>query len=202
MKRIIIFLTIFAATTALPIRAQDVAALDERVKQLRGHVDDLLEDKANQKKQIEALAKEIQGLREHQQNQPTTTYASQEDLRKLAEKFQELDAKRKADRELILKEIEKLGKASAGGASSKPPKSPKNQHNPNPPDNPSSGKLPQNAIEHTIAADDTLSTIAAAYSKEKGVKVTTEQIRKANPGIKDEHKLKVGQTVLVPLPEK
>lgn len=200
MKRIIIFLTIFVATTAIQLRAQDVAAMDERIKQLRGHVDDLLEDKANQKKQIEALAREIQGLREHQQNQPTTIYASQEDLRKLVEKIQELDAKRKADRELILKEIEKLGKAATGGT---PPKvkPPKNQPNPTLPDNPNPGTLPDKAVEHTIAAGDTLSTIAAAYSKEKGVKVTTEQIRKANPGIKDD-KLKVGQKVLVPLPEK
>ncbi len=200
MKRIIIFLTIFAATATLPLRAQDVAAMDERIKQLRGHVDDLLEDKANQKKQIEALAREIQALREHQQNQPTTTYASQADVQELAKKLQELDTKRKADRELILKEIEKLGKATAGGAANKPPKGPKAP----PPvaaETPNPGNLPDKAIEHTIAAGDTLSTIAAAYSKEKGVKVTTEQIRKANPGIKDD-KLKVGQKVLVPLPEK
>ena len=125
MKRIIIFLTIFVATTTIQLRAQDVAAMDERIKQLRGHVDDLLEDKANQKKQIEALAKEIQALRDHQQSQPTTAYASQEDLRKLAEKIQELDTKRKADRELILSEIAKLGKASTGGSSCKPVKPPK-----------------------------------------------------------------------------
>jgi hypothetical protein len=200
MKRIITFLTIFAALTAVQLHAQDVAAMDERIKQLRGHVDDLLEDKASQKKQIEALVREIQVLREHQQNQPTTSYASQDDLRELAKKLQELDAKRKADRELILKEIEKLGKASAGGSATKV-KPPKNQPNPSSQDNSSPGNLPDKAIEHTIAAGDTLSTIAAAYSKEKGVKITTEQIRKANPGIKDD-KLKVGQTVLVPLPEK
>jgi ribosomal protein S15P/S13E len=200
MKRIIIFLTIFAVTLALPIRAQDVAAMDERIKQLRGHVDDLLEDKANQKKQIEALAKEIQALREHQQNQPTTAYASQEDLRKLAEKIQELDAKRKTDREVILKEIAKLGQATTGGT---PPKAkpPKSQPNPTTPENPNPSNLPDKAAEHTIAAGDTLSTIAAAYSKELGVKVTTEQIRKANPGIKDD-KLIVGKKILIPLPEK
>jgi len=200
MKRIIIFLTIFAVTTALPIRAQDVAATDERIKQLRGHVDDLLEDKANQKKQIEALAKEIQALRDHQQNQPTTAYASQEDLRKLAEKIQELDAKRKTDREVILKEIAKLGQATTGGTTPKV-KPPKSQPNPANPDNPNPSTLPDKAAEHTIAAGDTLSTIAAAYSKELGVKVTTEQIRKANPGIKDD-KLVVGKKILVPLPDK
>ncbi len=174
--------------------------MDERIKQLRGHVDDLLEDKANQKKQIEALAKEIQALRDHQQNQPTTAYASQEDLRKLAEKIQELDAKRKTDREVILKEIAKLGQTTTGGTTPKV-KPPKSQPNPSTTENPNPNNLPDKAAEHTIAAGDTLSTIAAAYSKELGVKVTTDQIRKANPGIKDD-KLIVGKKILVPLPDK
>lgn len=173
--------------------------MDERIKQLRGHVDDLLEDKANQKKQIEALAREIQALREHQQNQPTTTYATQEDLRALARQVQSIEDKRKTDREVILKEIEKLGKLIAGGSGSKPPRSPKATPPAGAPDRPSD--LPDKAVEHTIAAGDTLSTIAVAYSKELGVKVTTEQIRKANPGIKED-KLRVGQKILVPLPEK
>ena len=34
-----------------------------------------------------------------------------------------------------------------------------------------------------------------------GITLTTDQIRKANPGIKDD-KLKPGQKILVPLPEK
>jgi hypothetical protein len=100
-----------------------------------------------------------------------------------------------------LKEIEKLGKTATGGASSRPPKSPKGPPASGSADGSSPKDLPDKAIEHTIAAGDTLSTIAAAYSKEKGVKVTTDQIRKANPGIKED-KLKVGQKVLVPLPEK
>jgi hypothetical protein len=199
MKRIIIFLTLFAALTAVQLRAQDVAAMDERIKQLRGQVDDLLEDKANQKRQIEALAKEIQALREHQQNQPTTTYATPEELRTLAKQVQSIEDKRKIDREVILKEIEKLAKAVTGSSSSKPLRSPKATPSAGAPDKP--GDLPGKAIEHTIAGGDTLSTIAAAYSKELGVKVTTEQIRKANPGIKDD-KLRVGQKILIPLPEK
>jgi LysM repeat protein len=190
MKRIIFFLTVFAVATAFELRAQDVAALEERVKQLRGHVDDLMEDKINQKKQIEALTREIQSLRD-QQSRPNESYASNEDLRRLAEKLQELDDKRKTDREVILKEIEKLGRAS-GGKTPKPPKTPNIA---------SPGKLPEKAIEHEIAAGDTLSTIAAAYSKEAGVKVTTDQILKANPGLVPE-KLKVGQKILIPLPDK
>jgi LysM repeat protein len=191
MKRIFLLLTVLTTMATLPAPAQDVAALEERVKQLNGYVQDLIEDKANQKKQIEALAKEVQSLRDQQQSQPKGNYASQEDLRALAKQVQDIEDKRKSDREVILKEIENLGKASSKAA--RPIKPVVN--------NSSSGDLPDKAIEHTIASGDTLSTIAAAYSKEKGVKITLDQIRKANPGVKDE-KLKVGQKILVPIPEK
>ena len=162
--------------------------MEERVKQLNGYVQDLIEDKANQKRQIEALAKEIQTLREQQQNQPKTSYASQEDLRALAKQVQEIEANRKTDREVILKAIEKIAKT--------PIKAP-------PPPKTNSGAphsdLPEKAVEHTIASGDTLSTIAAAYSKEMNAKITTELILKANAGI-DPRKLQVGQKILVPLP--
>jgi LysM repeat protein len=52
-----------------------------------------------------------------------------------------------------------------------------------------------------IASGDTLSTIAVAYSKELNAKITTALILKANPTLKPE-KMKVGQTILIPVPEK
>lgn len=192
MKRIFLLLMVMTTVATFNLRAQDVAALEERVKQLNGYVQDLLEDKANQKKQIEGLAKELQALRDQQQNQPKGNYASQEDLRALAKQVQDIEDKRKSDREVILKEIEKLGKAST--SKPRPPKE-------SPANNSASSDLPDKALEHTIASGDTLSTIAAAYSKEKGVKITLDQIRKANPGIKDD-KLVVGKKILVPIPDK
>ena len=175
------------ATRNLP--AQDVAALNERVNQLNGYVQDLLEDKANQKRQIEALAREVQSLREQLQNQPKGNYASQEDLRALAKQVQEVESNRKSDREVILKAIDKIAKTpvvtqSPKAASSGP-----------------RADLPSKAIEHTIAAGDTLSSIAAAYSKELDKKITTDLILKANPGV-DPKKLQPGQKILVPLAEK
>lgn len=61
--------------------------------------------------------------------------------------------------------------------------------------------LPDKAIEHTIASGDTLSSIVSAYNKEKGLKLTTDLILKANPGL-DPLRLKVGQKIMVPLVEK
>jgi len=191
MKRILLLLALLATLAALPSLAQDTGALEERINKLNGYVQDLLEDKANQKRQIESLAKEVQSLREQLQSQPKGSYATQEDLRALARQVQEVENNRQADYEKIIKQIENLGRASARPAKPVRPAAGSN----------SGGDLPDKAIEHTIASGDTLSTIAAAYSKEKGVKITIDQIRKANPGIKDD-KLVIGRKILVPLPDK
>jgi LysM repeat protein len=56
----------------------------------------------------------------------------------------------------------------------------------------------ENGYERTIAAGDTLSVIAAAY-RDQGIKVTSDQILKANPGL-DPKNLKVGQKIFIPAP--
>jgi len=191
MKRILLLLALLTIVATLPSPAQDTGALEERINKLNGYVQDLLEDKANQKRQIESLAREVQALREQLQSQPKGNYATQEDLRLLARQVQEVENNRQADYEKIIKQIENLGKAAAKPVKPVRPAAGSN----------SAGDLPDKAIEHTIASGDTLSTIAAAYSKEKGVKITVDQIRRANPGIKDD-KLVVGRRILVPLPDK
>lgn len=186
MKRIIIFLTLLTATTTVPLRAQN-AAIEERVKQLTGYVQDLQEDKANQRKQIEALTREVQALREAQ-SQPSPNYASQEELRKLAEKVQEIDRKREADKELILREIRQLGRTVATPAPVNKTRAVESTR--------SSGGTATKGFEYEIQSGDSLSVIAAAY-KDKGVKVSVEQILKANPGL-DARRLQVGQTIFIP----
>ncbi len=169
-------------------------ALLERLNKLNGLVQDLLEDKAHQRKQIESLSREIQSLRE-QVSKPTGNYASQDDLRTLARKVQEIDQKRVEDYERIVKKIDRLGEtlAPSPGKKSKPKLEPA--------DNPGAGgAAPEKGFEHTIASGDTLSTIVQAY-KEKGIKVTVDQILKVNPGLVPE-KMKVGQKIFIPAPEK
>ena len=194
MKRFSLVLLVVMAMNVLSVRAQDVALLDERVKQLLGKIENLEEANSGQKKQIEALLKEIQSLREHQQNVPTTGFASTEDLRELARKVQEIEEKRKADRSYIEKEFENLKKLA--GAKTRPPK---NADADKPATN--TTPLPAKGVEHVIASGDTISTIAAAYSKELNAKITTALILKANPTLKPE-KMKVGQKILIPVPER
>lgn len=192
MKRISLFLIALSLCGGQALRAQD-AATEERLNKLNGLVQDLLEDKANQKKQIEGLSREIQNLRE-QVAKPTGNYATQDDLRTLARKLQEVDQKRLEDNERIVKKIEKLGETLAS-----PPQGRRRQPTPAPPENPGQGNAaPERGFEHTVASGDTLSTIALAY-REKGIKTSTEQILKANPGLVPE-KMQVGQKIFIPRP--
>jgi LysM repeat protein len=194
MKRICFFLVAASLCGAPVLRGQD-AAVEERLNKLNGHVEDLLAAQAEQQKRLAALAKEIDALRE-QQNQPNTSYANQEELRKLAEKLQEIDQKRVADNERIVKEIEKLGQTMAVAT---PPKKTTPKVVAPPAGNPApSGGPPEKGFEYTIAAGDTLSTIAQAY-REKNIKVSVSQILKANPGL-DANKLKAGQKIFIPAP--
>jgi TolA-binding protein len=194
MKRFSLILMVMAVTLILPARAQDVALLDERVKQLLGKIENLEEANTGQKKQIEALVKEIHSLREHQQNVPTTGFASSDDLRELARKVQEIEEKRKSDRAYIEKEFNNLKKLA--GATTRPPKNTDS-------DKPATNQppLPGKGVEHVIASGDFISTIAAAYSKELGVKITSDMILRANPGLKAERMI-VGKKILIPVPEK
>ena len=194
MKRIFFFLIALSLCGGRGLRAQD-AATEERLKKLTGLVQDLQESKETQRKQIESLSREVQSLRE-QVSKPTGNYATQDDLRTLARKLQEIDQKRIEDNERIVKKIEKLGETLAS-----PPPAKKNRPKPEPADNPGSGgATPDKGFEHIVASGDTLSTIAQAY-KEKGIKVTVDQILKANPGLVPE-KIKVGQKLFIPAPEK
>lgn len=169
------------------------------MKQLKAIVDDLTEDKANQKRQIERLEKDLQSVREQLQSQPKGNYASAEDVRELAKKIQEVDEKRKADGEHIAKVIENLSKSSAGAKTRTPRASAAETRATE--GGSSRGDLPGQAIEHTVESGDTLSTIAQAYNKAKGLKLTSDLILKANPGL-DPKKMKVGQKILVPVVER
>jgi LysM repeat protein len=105
-----------------------------------------------------------------------------------------------ADNERIVKEIEKLGKAPSSGTvggRKLPRTSPPVEDPPKGAGNAGGGA--DKGFEHVIAPGDTLSTIAQAY-REKGVKVTSEQILKANPGLK-EKSLQPGQKIFIPSPK-
>jgi len=188
MKRTLIWIFIlgFSLSTA---RAQD-GATQQQIDQINGRLQDILDAQALQAKRITALEKEISELRD----KPGGTGTSQEDLQKLADQVQEIDKKRQEDRELILKEIAKLGKVGSQPSGRKSTPSVTTNATPVGP-NPG-GK--ESGYEYKVAAGDTLLIIAKAY-RDQGIKVTAEQILKANPGL-DPKNLKVGQKIFIPTP--
>jgi LysM repeat protein len=197
MKRIFIWFLILSCSAAIA-RAQD-ASTQQQMDEINGRLQNILEAQSAQGKRIESLEKEISELRDKaSQPPPATDTASAADLKKLADQVREIDRKRQEDRELILKEIEKLGKVSGSPtASHKPPPTLSTPAA----DNPAPAATgPQKGYDYKVAAGDTLSIIAKAY-RDQGIKVTTDQILKANPGM-NPNSLKVGQKIFIPAPAK
>ena len=174
-----------------PVWAQD-AATQAQIDKLSGQIQDMLSAQERQTKQIAELEKSISDLRD-KLNTPAANpdNASREDLKDLAEKVQEIDRKRQADRDLILKEIDKLGRVTAGTGV-------KSKSKPAPVADDTAPATPQKGYEYVVKSGDTISAIAKAYS-DQGVKVSVSDILKANPGL-DANKLYVGKKVFIPDP--
>jgi hypothetical protein len=187
MKRISFFLA--ATLLILPAisRAQD-AATEERLNKLSAQILDLAEAREAQSKRIDELAKAVAAIQQ-QLDKPNVNYASQDDVKKLADKLQEVDHKRQEDNDRILKGIEQEFKDLAK-TMKKPVVAPTT--------NSADSAMPDKYFEYVIQPDDTLNAIIAAY-REKNIKVSLDQILKANPGLKPEN-MPVGKKIIIPAP--
>jgi len=192
MKRILIWFLVLGFSVAAA-RAQDDAT-QQQINELNGRIQNLTDSQTVQAKRITALEKEVSELRDKSSQPAATDTANADDLKKLADQVQEIDKKRQEDRELILKEIGKLGKV--GGSPSGRKSTPSVTTNAATGGSSTGGK--ESGYEYKVAAGDNLSIIAKAY-RDQGVKVTSDQILKANPGL-DPKNLKVGQKVFIPAP--
>jgi predicted RNase H-like nuclease (RuvC/YqgF family) len=189
MKRFFVLVALAALCLAPAGRAQD-AAFEERLNRIAGQLEQLENARVKLEKDLGDLRREVSALRD-QAGKPTGNFASQEELKKLAEKLQEVDQKRVADNEKVLATLERLAKAGARGDGARVRDS-------EPKAATGSGASAEKGFEYVIQSGDTLSAIAQAY-REKGVKVYPEQILKANPGLKATN-LQVGKKIFVPAP--
>ena len=197
MKRFSLLLALLSMISLRStLHAQD-AATQEKLNQLSGKIEDLIAGQDAQKKMISELRKEIEVLRS-EQNKPNTTYATPDDMKRLARAIEEVDRKRADDYEKTKTALGKLGTALTNTT---PPKKAQKDNS----SEKSSGdksatdtKPPgdEKGYEYVIKSGDTLSKIVDMY-KEQNVKVTADQIRKANPGLVPE-KMKVGQKIFIP----
>lgn len=172
--------------------AQD-AATEQRLNRLNGQVEDLLASHADLQKRLASLSRELDALRE--QNKATGLPATQEDIKRLFDAIKEVDRKRLEDYEKIRVEIQKLGQAFSA-----PPLPPRKATPVRDTGGAGAATLPEKGFEYVIQPGDTLSVIVQAY-REKGIRVTVDQVVKANPGLKP-NALRVGQKVFIPAPDK
>ena len=191
MKQISFFLAAAMLIWPAVMHAQD-AATEERLNKLSAQIQDLIIAKDAQNKRIEDLASAIRDLQD-QQGKPNPTYATQDDLKMLAGKLEEVDSKRREDNEKLVSELKNISKAvtdlakapvitkpvvsSSGGGTS-------------------AGEKPH--YEYTIRKGDTLSAVIAAY-KEQGINVKLQDILDANPKL-DPKNMSVGLKVIIPAP--
>jgi LysM repeat protein len=198
MKQISLWLFVFAfaASTAGVAQAQDTAT-QQQLDKLSGQIQDLLDAQALQDKRISALEKKISDVLNH--SPATASTASADDLKKLATQVQELSKKQQADNDLILKELEKLGKGGNGSASSRHSSGDSvTTSSSSTTNSTTAANGPQKGYYYEVKSGDTPSAIAKAY-RAQGIKVTTEQILAANPGL-DPNKLIVGKKIFIPDP--
>lgn len=172
--------------------------IEENYKTLKATVDDFRDAQEAQRKELESLRKEISELRT-QASKPSGNYANQEDLKRLADAVQEIDRKREADKDLVLKKLSELGKTLASTPVQPQPsriKPPKVTPLDGGSDTSTNSHESETGYEYVVKSGDTLSVIAQAY-REKGVKVTSDQIAKANPKV-NPAKMYIGQKLWIP----
>src|SRR5208283_5076861 len=116
-----LFIFAFAAFTTGITRAQD-AATQQQIDQINGRIENLIDMQAAQGKKLAELEKSVSDLQDKLNQPAANNSASADDLKKLAEQVKDLAKKQQDDNDLVLKELEKLGKG--GGiptTSHKPP---------------------------------------------------------------------------------
>jgi LysM repeat protein len=167
---------------ALGAQAQE-SAIEERFNKLQGQIEDLITAHKALQRQLSEIGQRVNELRE-QAARPNPGAVTHDDLKPLADSIREVDRKRLQDAEKIQSQLLTIQKLAAA---TPPPRAPER-----PPER------TQKGFEYQVQKGDTLSSIIQAY-RDQNVKVTLDQVLKANPGLKPE-RLQVGQVVFIPAP--
>jgi len=170
-----------------PAQREDAEA--ERLKILRAS-DQIEIIQANWDK----IQVEVANLKEQVTKSQDTENSLRQEINTLRTALQKSEEARAKEREVLLAKVGEMIAASAPKPTPPEPKREVKEKEPAPTTAPSHDG--EKGYSHTVEKGQTLSMIAAAYS-EKGVKVTVDDIRKANNlGPKDV--LKVGQKLFIP----
>ena len=197
-----------ALAHAQEAQATPAAAAAERenteanFKQVNVKMELLEEALRTQQKRIGALVNEIHTLREEvdRLKSRSESTATQESIKRLADKIEEVDRKRRDDNELVLAQLKAIGKGLTKPAQAKEPAPPtaNPKHDNIAVTDPNDNKPPENGYTYKIKDNDTLVKIVKDLNAQ-GFKVTQKQIMDANPKV-NWTKLRIGQPIFIPQP--
>jgi TolA-binding protein len=192
--------------SALPGRAQGIQVDQEEFRRLQGEVADLRDAKAADQRRINELSRKIDQLQSalRESNEKHTLKlgdaVTREDLKKIIDQIVEVDKKRAEDRNVILDQFDKLAKVVADprGGNTRPPRGKeKVEEKPT--------QIEGTFMEYKVKDGDVFSKILQDFNvalKEEGrPTVTTSDVKKVNPKA-DLNRIYVGQTILLPVPDK
>jgi len=166
--------------------------MEANFKRMNTKVEQLEETLLTQQRRMAALVEEIHSLREEVDRLKTRneSAATQESIKRLAEKVEEVDKKRIADNELVIAQLRTLGKALSKPIVHSEPKVDKPA--------PAANAPQENGWTYQIKDGDTLSRIVTDM-RAQGKLITQKQVMDANPKV-NWNKLRIGQTVFIPQP--
>ncbi|MBC8001172.1 MAG: hypothetical protein H7X97_01175 [Opitutaceae bacterium] len=212
MKTFMLWTLLFSGVLAFEGRAQDAAALadrdaaEERYKKLNSTVESLIEENASLRKKVQQLSDRLGTMRDEHAKSASDS-SVQDDLKRLAEKIQEVDRKREGDMKQVASELERIAKLVAGeplpskghvknGTSPKTPGDSDRTGTPK--------SIPTKGYTYKVQQGDYLGTIISAYNaefKKNGMKaITQQQVLDANPGL-NPNKMGPGREIFIPMPE-
>ena len=182
--------------------AASLPEIEENYKVMQGHLQDLTDANAALKHQIDDLQSKIDALTA-QQGKPSGDYATRDDLKALKDAIEEVDKKRMADNDEVLKELNKIAKLSkTAGLSTTPAHSSPATSIATPNETASAEPKPDGpGFMYEVKPNDTPNKIAKKLLEEKGIKITADQIMQANPKVKDPTKLWIGEQLFIPVPK-
>ena len=196
---------IFLALRCSPAVSGQALQVDlEEFKRLAGEVADLRDANTAQQKRISSLQRELEQLREAvrtMQDRTTTKlgdFATREDLKKTVDQtIKEVDARREADKRLILGEFDNLAKALAQAKPSRRDPEPRNTE----PAKPYVGDV----LEYTVKGGDALSSILSRFNTQLQAEgrptISQSDVVQANPGL-NPNRIFAGQVINLPVPKK
>ena len=213
MKRNYLLAGLLANILCLPLSspAQDAqespaAAAAERenieanFKQVNVKMELLEEALRTQQKRTSTLVEEIHTLRQEvdRLKSRNESAATQESIKRLADKIEEVDKKRQDDNELVLSKLKEIMKGLSKPTPVKEPSaSPSNPKRENPAP-PPADKRQENVYEYKIKDGDYLVRIVKDLNAQ-GFKVTQKQIMDANPKVNWKN-LAIGSSIFIPQP--